>query len=113
MPQPRKLHDRYFKQAKAEGYVARCAYKLIEINDKKRLIRPGDRMLDLGCAPGSWLQVVAEIIGPAGVAVGVDLQDVRVPLGENVFTIVGDAFTIEPAALLGDSGRRFDVLLSD
>ena len=53
MPQPRKLHDRYFKQAKAEGYVARSAYKLLEINEKFRIVRVGDRVLDLGCAPGS------------------------------------------------------------
>jgi len=82
MPAPRKLHDRFFKQAKAEGYVARSAYKLLEINEKKRLIRRGSRVLDLGCAPGSWLQVVEKIIGdnphsphnPHGLAVGIDLQ---------------------------------------
>ena len=61
MPQPRKLHDKFFKQAKADGFVARSAYKLTEINDKKRLIRRGNRVLDLGCAPGSWLQVVEDI----------------------------------------------------
>lgn len=113
MPQPRKLHDYYFKKAKEEGYVARSAYKLIEINRKKRLIRRGDRVLDLGCAPGSWLQVVAKIIGGEGVAVGIDLQPTTAELPGNVFTLVGDAFTTEPGVLLGESGRRFDVLLSD
>lgn len=113
MPQPRKLHDEFFKRAKAEGYAARSAYKLIEINEKRRLIRAGDRVVDLGCAPGSWLQVVEKLIGPSGIAVGVDLQEVTVDFGDNIFTCVGDAFTTEPAELKGDSGKPFDVLLSD
>lgn len=113
MPQPRKLHDRFFKQAKAEGYVARSAYKLLEINDKKRILRPGQRVLDLGCAPGSWLQVVQGLIGDRGIAVGIDLQPVTAPLGPHVHTLVGDIFATDPATFLGDSGNPFDVVLSD
>jgi 23S rRNA (uridine2552-2'-O)-methyltransferase len=113
MPQPRKLHDAYFKQAKAEGYVARSAYKLIEINEKKRVLRPGKRVLDLGCAPGSWLQVVERIIGERGVAVGVDLQPVETRFGPRVHVLRGDVFALEPAVLLGESGKQFDVVLSD
>jgi 23S rRNA (uridine2552-2'-O)-methyltransferase len=113
MPQPRKLHDAYFKQAKAEGYVARSAYKLIEINEKKRVLRRGKRVLDLGCAPGSWLQVVEKIIGDRGVAVGVDLQPVATRFGPRVHVLQGDVFALEPAVLLGESGEPFDVVLSD
>lgn len=113
MPQPRKLHDTYFKRAKAEGYVARSAYKLIEINEKKRVLRPGLRVLDLGCAPGSWLQVVERILGERGVAVGVDLQPVDTAFGPRVHVLQGDVFTIDAATLLGESGRPFDVVLSD
>lgn len=113
MPQPRKLHDEFFKRAKAEGYAARSAYKLLEIQDKRAIIRPGNRVLDLGCAPGSWLQVVEKIIGPNGIAVGVDLQEVTIRLGDNIHTCVGDAFTTEPAELKGETGKPFDVLLSD
>ncbi len=112
MPQPRKLHDRYFKQAKAEGYVARSAYKLIEINEKRRLVRRGDRVLDLGCAPGSWLQVVEKVIGTKGAAVGIDLQEVRQTFGPAVRVLRGDAFTVSATDLLGP-GERFDVVLSD
>ncbi|MFZ4430605.1 MAG: SAM-dependent methyltransferase, partial [Phycisphaerales bacterium] len=90
MAQPRKLHDQYFKLAKAEGYLARSAYKLKEINEKKRLIRRGDRVIDLGCAPGSWLQVVEAIIGQGGLAVGIDLQEVRPIFGPRVTTMVAD-----------------------
>lgn len=113
MPQPRKLHDRFFKQAKAEGYLARSAYKLIEINDKRKILAPGQAVLDLGCAPGSWLQVVEPIIGPRGIVVGIDLQPVAHPFGPGVRTIVADAFKVDPAALRPAPGRPFDVVLSD
>ncbi len=113
MPQPRKLHDRYFKQAKAEGYVARSAYKLIEINEKKRILRAGSRVLDLGCAPGSWLQVVEKIIGPRGLAVGIDLQRVGADFGRNVVVLEGDIFKTDPAALFEISGQLFNTVLSD
>src|SRR5215831_17385430 len=113
MPQPRKLHDRFFKQAKAEGYAARSAYKLIEINDKKRLVRSGSRVLDLGCAPGSWLQVVEKIIGERGLALGIDLQQVEIRVGPRVRVIQGDAFKIDPKELTDFAGGTFDVVLSD
>jgi 23S rRNA (uridine2552-2'-O)-methyltransferase len=114
MAQPRKLHDHYFKLAKAEGYVARSAYKLLEINEKKRLIRRGNRVIDLGCAPGSWLQVVEEIIGPGGIAMGIDLQEVRPIFGPNVTTVVADAFNTPADVLLAPlGGRPADALISD
>lgn len=109
----RKLHDEYFKKAKAEGYVARSAYKLREINEKKLLIERGARVLDLGCAPGAWLQVAAEATGPKGTIVGIDLQEVRRSFGPNVFALQGDAYEIDPAVLTGKAGGRFDVVLSD
>ncbi|MDX2131172.1 MAG: RlmE family RNA methyltransferase [Planctomycetota bacterium] len=117
MPQPRKLHDRYFKQAKEEGYVARSAYKLLEINEKRRLVRAGDRVLDLGSAPGSWLQVLDERLGPRGRITGIDLQEVDAPRSERVRVLRGDAFLTSPEVLLGAWGEpdppRFDVVLSD
>lgn len=108
----RKLHDRYFKQAKREGYVARSAYKLIELDDKRKIIRPGDRVLDLGCAPGSWLQVAAERVGPKGEVIGIDLRPVAGGFGRNVRTIVGDFTEINPADLLA-GGPPANVVLSD
>jgi len=117
MPKPRVLHDQYFKKAKAEGYAARSAYKLIEINEKKGLIHPGDYVLDLGCAPGSWMQVVEELIGDHGRGVGIDLQPVRQRFGPNIRIIQGDAFSATPESLMevNPSGnhRKFDVVLSD
>lgn len=109
----RVIQDKYFRQAKAEGYLARSAYKLIELQERFRLLRSGDRALDLGCAPGAWLQVASEIVGPRGVVVGVDLKEVTEQIAPNVFTFVGDAYAVDPATLRGESGKPFDALLSD
>jgi 23S rRNA (uridine2552-2'-O)-methyltransferase len=123
MAQPRKLHDKYFLQAKAEGYLARSAYKLLEINDRRRLIRPGNAVADLGCAPGSWVQVASELVGPRGLVVGIDLLECSPALaesvGENVHCVVADVFQVTPADLMkladfpADVGAGFDVVISD
>jgi 23S rRNA (uridine2552-2'-O)-methyltransferase len=109
----RELHDPYFKKAKAEGYLARSAYKLQEINERKRLFGPGARVLDLGCAPGAWLQVASEIVGPKGLVVGIDLQEVREAIAPNVRTIQGDIYKTDAPQLTGPAGGLFDAVLSD
>lgn len=113
MAERRKLQDKYFRQAKREGYVARSAYKLLEINRRRKLIKKGDRVLDLGCAPGSWLQVAEKIVGEEGLVVGIDLQRVTTVLGPNVRTIVGDFTKTSAEELLGGVGELFDVVISD
>ena len=109
----RELHDRYFRQAKREGYLARSAYKLIEIDDKRQLIRKGDRVIDLGCAPGSWLQVAATRVTSRGYVVGVDLKPCTATFARNVRTVVGDFLEIDPKILLDREGRLANVILSD
>lgn len=109
----RVLHDEYFKKAKADGYVARSAYKLLEIQRRHKLLRAGDRVLDLGCAPGSWMQVTSEIIGDEGRLVGIDLKAVRLALPANVTTVVGDIEKTNPDELFEIAGGEFDVVLSD
>ena len=113
----RVLHDEYFRRAKAEGYLARSAYKLKEINQRHRVLRPGGRVLDLGCAPGSWMQVARQIVGPKGLVLGVDLAEVdpRIvrTMGENVRAVQADAWEIEPARLVEFAGGPFDALVSD
>lgn len=109
----RELHDEYFRRAKAEGYLARSAYKLKEIQQKRRIIPRGGRVLDLGCAPGAWLQVAAEVVGPKGVVVGVDLKPVEAALPPTVRAIQGDIYEIDAAELVEMAGGRFDTLLSD
>ncbi len=128
MAQSRKLHDRFFKLAKEEGYAARSAYKLKQINERHRVLRPGDRVLDLGCAPGSWLQVACEcVLGDgkrAGCVGGIDLKPVTAdlpggPSGSTVRTMIGDIFATDAQTLLAlvtpESARPrpVDVLLSD
>lgn len=114
MAQPRKLHDEYFKKAKAEGYLARSAYKLLEIQDRHRLIRRGDSVLDLGCAPGSWLQVAEKLVGPGGRVVGIDLTEVTHPFTRVVTTVQMDAFAAKAEELRAlNDGRAFHVVLSD
>lgn len=109
----RVLHDRFFKKAKAEGYLARSAYKLQEINERKRLFGHSARVLDLGCAPGAWLQIASEMAGPRGVVVGIDLKEVRDRIGPNVTAIQGDIYKTEPYVLLTPAGGMFDAVLSD
>lgn len=113
----RKLHDHFFLQAKAEGYLARSAYKLKEIQDRKRIIRAGGRVLDLGCAPGAWLQVALELVGPKGVVVGIDLTEIPPrtleEFGPNVRVKQADVYKIDPEELIEVAGGRFDTVLSD
>lgn len=115
----REVQDHYFRLAKDEGYLSRAAYKLIEIDQRKRLMRKGDRVLDCGCAPGSWLQVASKRVGEGrggGVVVGIDLHPIGRKIAANVVTIEGDFTTTPPATILasaGDPARLFDVVLSD
>jgi len=113
MARERELHDEYFKRAKAEGYAARSAYKLLEIQERHRLLRPTHWVLDLGCAPGSWLQVAGEIVGPAGRVLGVDLTPVTIKLPSHVRTVVGDVFALTPQDMLELVGGPADVVISD
>jgi len=71
MPRP-GIPDPFRTRARAEGFVARAVYKLKEIDEKYRLFREGQRVLDLGCSPGSWLQYLASRVGPRGLVLGVD-----------------------------------------
>lgn len=105
--------DLYRRLAKEQGYKSRAAFKLIEANEKYRFIREGDRVVDFGAAPGGWLQVCSKIVGPRGLAVGIDLHEVHLK-DKNVKTVVmdvNDAGVVEK--ILGSTGGRVDVVLSD
>jgi 23S rRNA (uridine2552-2'-O)-methyltransferase len=105
----RRHQDHYGRRAKREGKAARSIFKLEEIDRRWRLIRRGAAVLDLGCAPGSWMQYAAQKVGPEGRVLGYDLATTRVALPANAEARVGDAFDI-PAA---DLPERVDVVLSD
>lgn len=90
--------DVYYRRAKVEGYRSRAAYKLLEIDRRHRLLRPGDRVIDLGSWPGGWLQVAAERVGASGRVAGVDLQRVEPLAGVGTVTVL--------CADLGDENVR-------
>ncbi len=85
-----QVQDIWFHRAKAAGYRARSAFKLLQIQEKTSLIRPDTIALDLGCAPGSWLQVLSQIVGENGRILGVDLQGVDKFSQKHITTLVGD-----------------------
>ncbi len=104
--------DAYFRRAKREGFAARSIYKLEEIDRKHRLFRKGLRVLDLGCAPGSWLQYIARRIGPEGVAVGVDLSEVKISLPPWVTVFQDDMYHMDLETIRAVV-TRFDLVVSD
>ncbi len=106
----KKVKDHYFHKAKKDGFAARAVYKLEEIDQKHHLLKRGYRVLDLGCAPGSWLQFIAKKIGNEGKAVGIDLSPITVKLPSNVNVIQGDIFDWKPE---GELAEPYDLIVSD
>lgn len=105
--------DPYVRRAKQEGYRSRAAFKLIEILEKDKLVRPGMLIVDLGAAPGGWSQVLAPLVGPSGRVIALDLLDMD-PI-RNVEFIRGDFSDLEPLSRLEQSlaGRPADLVVSD
>jgi 23S rRNA (uridine2552-2'-O)-methyltransferase len=108
----RQLNDPYVAAAKREGYRSRAAFKLLQLDERFRLLRRGLRVVDLGCAPGGWSQVTAERVGTNGAVVGVDLSETN-PL-PGVTLLYGDfrdaAVVAEIRSALGGPA---DLVLSD
>jgi len=107
------VNDPYVKQAQIDGYRARAAYKLIELNEKDKLIRSGHLVVDLGSAPGSWSQIAGRMVGVKGRVIASDI----LPMDsvEHVDFIQGD-FTEEAVfnqILAAMKGRQADVVISD
>jgi 23S rRNA (uridine2552-2'-O)-methyltransferase len=109
-----KPQDTYYKRAKQEGYRSRAAYKLLELQRRFGLMRPGDVVVDLGAAPGGWLQVAAKCVGREGKVIGVDLQPIA-PLREpNIIFLQGDITSPEIATkILELVHGKVDCFLSD
>jgi 23S rRNA (uridine2552-2'-O)-methyltransferase len=106
--------DHFGRKAKDEGFAARSVYKLREIDERVQLLRRGQRVLDLGAAPGSWTQYVAERIGDEGRVVAVDLAEMRVALPKNVVFLQHDVYALTPEVLTAAGApTEFDVVLSD
>lgn len=110
MPRHRP-QDHFGKRAREEGYPARSVYKLQQIDRKLRLFRSGQRVLDLGAAPGSFSLYAAERVGAKGQVIGVDLQPVAIAAPPQVRFIQLDVAALD-ASTLGDAAP-FDIVLSD
>jgi 23S rRNA (uridine2552-2'-O)-methyltransferase len=104
--------DPFRIKAKAEGYPARSVYKLIEIQDQYHIIKPGQRIIDFGCHPGSWLKFCSQAVGAEGRVLGVDLKRPSIPLTSNIFFWQGDLLSLTPE-VFKDWAGEVDVVLSD
>jgi 23S rRNA (uridine2552-2'-O)-methyltransferase len=114
MGKPYRPKDHYFQRAKQRGFRARSAFKLEELVERFGLLRPGARVLDLGAAPGGFLQVIARAVGPSGLAVGADLVPLR-PFTEGwvrtgVVDVLADDAQAQVEAL---APGPYDAILSD
>ena len=116
----RQLNDPYVQAAKREGYRGRAAYKILELDDKYGFLKPGARVVDLGCAPGGWCQVAVVRVNalaqnpkkPQGTVLGVDLQEVEPIPGAELHVL--DFLADDADALVkGWLGGRADVVMSD
>jgi 23S rRNA (uridine2552-2'-O)-methyltransferase len=109
----RHVNDPFVKKAQLEGYRSRSAYKLIELNEKDRLIKPGMFLLDLGSAPGGWSQVAAKLAGGKGRVLATDILPME-PI-KGVDFIQGDFTDEAVVARLIEmcGGKKFDLIISD
>jgi len=109
-----KVKDHYFHKAKRENFLARSVYKLEEIDQKHKVIKTGDQVVDLGYHPGSWTQYTSAKIGASGTVTGIDIRPVNKALMnlQNVKVYEMDFFEVKDLAKLGKD-CPFDVVLSD
>jgi 23S rRNA (uridine2552-2'-O)-methyltransferase len=109
-----KVKDHYFEKAKKENFLARSVYKLEEIDAQYKVLRPGNKVVDFGYYPGSWVQYTSRVIGDQGLVVGIDIQEVNKKLSgiSNVRVFQKSIFDVQDLRILGVEDQ-FDVVLSD
>lgn len=107
-----RKNDFYYKKARELGYRSRSAFKLLEIQEKFHLIKRGDKVLDLGAAPGGWSQVASNAVGESGLVVGVDIQPVP-NVGRNFKFILADITKESSENKIVKLCKKFNVVLSD
>ena len=107
--------DQFRRRAKEEGYRSRAAYKLLQINDKYRIIGDGSKVVDIGCAPGGWLQVASDLVGERGLVVGIDISPVKTIGRKNIKILQEDItsqdFTTKLCEAMGKG--KADCVLAD
>ena len=107
------LNDEYVKKAQKEGYRCRAVYKLIEITDKNQIITKGDRILDLGAAPGGWSQVAAKIVGHTGQVIASDILPIEEISGVDFLQGDFTEMSVYEAILSLTKGQKMNTVLSD
>lgn len=105
--------DYYYKLAKREKYRSRAAYKLKQLNGKFKIIKNGHKVLDLGAAPGGWMQVLREFVGSDGFVLGVDLNEIKPLKIDNVVAIKGDFTSPKTIEEIKGIIKEADVVVSD
>lgn len=109
-----RKNDPYYRWAQEQGYRSRAAFKLKQLDERFHFLREGKKVLDIGAAPGGWLQVSSEIVGEYGLIVGVDLDPIESLGLPNVQTIEGDILDEETQVKIKEAlGGKIDVVLSD
>lgn len=113
MPKPYTPNDKWSQKAAQEGYRARSVYKLKELDERFKLLKPGMTVLDFGAAPGSWLQYTSEKVGPNGKLIGIDLKEIESIDGAK--TVVCDITDINKInnILINLCIHKVDLILSD
>lgn len=105
--------DGYWKKAKREGYRSRASYKLIQLNKKFNLIKKNDYVLDIGCAPGGWMQVAKNVVGANGYVLGVDTQQIPSFDEDNIDFIAMNITGEQAIERIKEKVDLFDVVISD
>ncbi len=108
----RQLNDPYVARAKREGYRSRAAFKLLEIDEKYKILKPGQKIVDLGAAPGGWSQIAAKVAGPKGKVVGIDLLPID-PMAGVEFIQLDFLDESAPGKLIEMLGGPADIVMSD
>jgi len=108
----RQIRDPYVARAKREGFRSRAAYKLVEIDDKYRLLKPGTRVVDLGAAPGGWSEIAARRVGAGGRVLAIDILDMK-PIAGVEFLKLDFLDAAAPRRLKDLLGGQADLVLSD
>ncbi|HII95676.1 MAG TPA: RlmE family RNA methyltransferase, partial [Candidatus Methanofastidiosum sp.] len=104
--------DGYHRMAKKEGYKSRASFKLIQLNKKFNIIKKGYSVLDLGAAPGGWMQIASTLVGDTGLVVGVDLKNVKEKFPSSYF-VQGDIFESSTVDKVKGLKKEFNTIISD
>ena len=110
----RRKKDQFHRLAKEKGFRSRASFKLLQVNTRYRFVKRGDRVLDLGAAPGGWLQAARQVVGEVGYVLGVDLEPITPLRNENVATIRTDITQAGAVdEIQSESKAKFDAVVAD